>query len=435
MKRVLVISYYWPPAGSVSVLRTLKIVKYLRQYGWEPIVYVPANAHYDYIDHGGLKDIPSAIEILRGTILEPFSIFRLITGRQKNEPIDNLLSVQNKKPSIIEFFAIWIRANLFIPDARALWIRVSVLRLTKYLRKNPVHAILTDGPPHTNTIIGYHLSRKFSLPWLADFQDPWTQVDYLQDFPLTNWAKRRHEAMEQKVFTQASRITIASPTWKKDIEAIGAKNVDVVYYGYDEADFASIKRSKRNDQFSIFHGGLLGYDRFPKTFFESISSLVQMDKDFSEKLCLTLAGKVDYRIIEYLESVGLMKHTHLLGFISRQEVLQNEVNADLLLLPLNKAANSRGRLPGKLYEYLRSGTPILSLGLIDSDVSTILAQTSCGVCLSYEDQTGIKEFLHRVFHENEVLKMNHGKVKEYSNLKQTRRVAQHLDDIIAANNE
>lgn len=428
LKRVLIISYHWPPSGSISVLRTLKITKYLRKNGWEPVLYIPSNATYDYLDEEGQNDIPKNLEVLKGPIIEPFDLFRLVTGRQKNEPIDNLLSVKSQNPSYVEKFAIWLRANLFIPDARFLWIRPSVKNLSQYLKRNTIQAIFTDGPPHTNTMIGFHLSKRYNIPWLADFQDPWTQVDYLQEFPLTGWAKKIHERMEAKVFRQASLITIASPRWKTDLEKIGAQNVHVINFGFDEDDFSKLSPQVDNSKFVIFHGGLLGYDRFPKDFFEVLSE-IDLECLKNKVLEIRLAGKIDYRIKSFLDDGPLKNSVRYEGFIPRRQVLQHLLNADLLLLPLNKGHNNAGRLPGKLYEYLRSFTPILMFGPENSDAADILKQSKAGFHCDYNDKEKIKTLLIQLMSQTSQPKPNIDYIMKLSNASQTERLAGFLNRI------
>ena len=203
MKRVLIISYHWPPSGGVGVLRCLKFSKYLRQFGWEPVVYIPMNANYLLRDDSNRKDIPDNIEILRHSIREPFGLFKLVSGRKKDDPADPV-HVRQKK-SFIDNFAIWVRGNFFIPDARCLWIKPSVRYLKRYLKDHPVEAIFTDGPPHTNTVIGQRLSSELGIPWLADFQDPWTQVDYYKLYKIGKLADRRHKTLEQQAFKTGCR--------------------------------------------------------------------------------------------------------------------------------------------------------------------------------------------------------------------------------------
>ena len=428
MKKVLIISYYWPPAGGIGVLRNLKLVKYFREFGWEPVVYVPSNAHYPYLDEGNFKDIPSNLTVLTHSIIEPFTLFKLISGRKKSESINNIVQVKNKKSSFVDTFGIWVRGNFFIPDARAMWIKPSVKYLSKYIKENKIDTIFTDGPPHTNTYIGYKLSKKFNIPWLADFQDPWTQVDYYKDMKISFMANKKHHKMEQNVFKQAKKITIASPTWKEDLESIGAKNVDVLYYGYDEDDFHTLIKIEDKSEFVIVHAGLLGSDRCPDSFLEQLAQFLKENKEYH--IQLKLAGQVDYVVKEKIKEVGLDEVTQYLGTIPRADSLQLVVNADLLLLPLNKADNAKGRIPGKLFEYLRSNNQILAFGPEDSDVAGILKSTNRGICVEYEDSKSCISFLKSCLEKTVELPKDKDRINQYSNRELTQKVACWLDEII-----
>ncbi len=422
MKRVLVISYYWPPAGGVSVLRSLKIVKYLREFGWEPVVYKPSNAHYPYLDEGGTTDVPPDLEIIEYPIVEPFRLFKKFTGRSNNDSLNNITNIQDSKSSWKDKLGIWVRGNFFIPDARSLWIRPSVRILSKYILENPIDAIFTDGPPHTNTYIGYRLSRKHSIPWLADFQDPWTQIDYYKLMSISPIADGIHKRMEQKCLKQASKITIASPSWKRDLESIGAKNVDVIYYGYDESDFSHISK-KESSEFKIVHIGLLGKDRDP---FFAIKTIANEVND--RMVVLQLAGQVDHDVLNQFKLIENLKVENL-GPIPRKLALQMAMNADLLLLPINKADNSLGRLPGKLYEYLRTQNLILALGPTHCDAAEIIKKTNTGYCLDYEDEEGLRNFVINTIKSKNKRHVNFTVISSYSNYNQTGKVAKYLDQI------
>ncbi|MEQ8473577.1 MAG: hypothetical protein RIC35_20435 [Marinoscillum sp.] len=424
MKKVLVISYYWPPSGGVSVLRSLKTVKYLRSFGWDPIVYVPSNAHYPYKDTSGFRDIPEGLKIIKRPILEPFSIFKWLTGRSKSEPLNSIVQVRSKKQGFLDKFSIWVRGNFFIPDARSLWVRPSVRYLSKYLLENDIDAIFTDGPPHTNTRIGCLLAKKFSIPWLADFQDPWTQVDYYKMLLIGNRAHKIHSQMEQEVFSQANKITIASPTWAKDLEEIGAENVNVIFYGYDEPDFNKLESHKSKEYFDIVHIGLLGIDRNPEIFLQVLEKIKT-----NVPVRIRLAGQVDYSILERLNSISNVTVDHL-GTLKRSDALQMAMDANLLLLPLNQAHNAKGRLPAKLYEYLRTYNPILALGPTDSDAAKIITTCESGKCFSYEDYSSIESYILKLMDNKITFKPNTSKVSFYSNENQTRLLATYLDQIV-----
>lgn len=430
MKKVLIVTYYWPPAGGISLHRCLKFAKYLQRFGWEPVVFTAKDAQYPYFDESNFKDIPEGITILKYPIVEPFNLFKKLSGRKKEESLNNIVHVRDKKGSWIDDAAIWIRGNFFIPDARALWIKPSVKFLLSYLKENPIDAVLSDGPPHTNTRIAYHLSKKLNIPFLADFQDPWSQVDYYQLMKLTPWADRRHKQMEQEVFAQADKITIASPAWKEDLEAIGAQNVDVIYWGYDEDDFKELEQ-ELDKEFTITHTGLLGYDRLPDGLFIALKEMVEEVPGFAADLRIQLAGQIDYSVLEMLEGLRLKKNLINRGTIARKQVLQLMVNSQLLLLPLNKAANAKGRLPGKLYEYLRARRPVLGLGPRDSDAAGILTDTAAGEVFEYADTAEIKSWVliaYRKYKEGQLQNCS-GPIATYAVSEQTRKVAAYLNQI------
>jgi len=431
MQRVLIISYYWPPSGGVGVLRCLKFVKYLHNFGWEPVVYSPFNANYLLRDNTNFKDIPEDVELLKGPIVEPFSAYKFLSGRKKDDPTDPV-HVRNKK-HFIDNFAIWVRGNFFIPDARCLWIRPSVRYLKKYLKEHPVDAIFTDGPPHTNTLIGMKLSSELGIPWLADFQDPWTQADYYQRYKIMYWANKRHHRLEQKVFQTAGKITIASPSWAKNLEQIGARNVGVIYYGYDEDDFK--KRVPVPDpDFTIVHTGQLGFDRNPDVLFHVLKELKNELAGFAAHLKLVFAGNIDFSVKKEIVENGLGENFCDQGFVTRDRALQLNMNARLLLLPLNKSGNADGRIPGKLFENLRTGRPILCLGPSDSDVARIIETCRAGICLSYYDRDQIKKFLTTQY-EQFLAGKNYSKpcnIAHFSNEEQTRVLSQYLNQLVGS---
>ncbi len=429
LKKVLIITYYWPPSGGVGVHRCLKFAKYLRHYGWEPIIYTAKNANYPYFDETNFKDIPEGITILKHKIIEPFSAFKLLSGRKKDDS-SNPVYVRDKKQSIIDKLAIWIRGNFFIPDARSLWINPSIKFLSKYINENHIDAILSDGPPHTNTAIACKLSKKYNIPWLADFQDPWTQVDYYKLLKLTKYADKKHKKMEQEAFKTASKITIASPTWKNDIEKIGAKNVDVIYWGFDEDDFKN-RKIEQSNKFIISHSGQLGFDRMPDIFLKVLHDLKNEIKDFNNNLQINLAGNVDYSVIDCIKSNNLIENTTLFGNINRQKALDLTINSNVLLLPLNKAENAMGRIPGKLFECIASRKQILCLGPNNSDVYKIIEPLNCGKSFEYNDYIGIKNYISKQYAEY-LSKTNctiNSNIELYSVNNQTKKIAEYLFEI------
>lgn len=429
MKRVLVITYHWPPSGGVTVLRCLKLVKYLREFGWEPVVFTARDAKYQFEDPSNFKDVPDGLEVVRVTAPEPTNLFKRLTGRKRETPLLSITATSADQRSRWDALGVWVRGNFFIPDARALWIRPSVRHLSHYLKDHPVDAIFTDGPPHTNTVIGLRLAQRFNLPWLADFQDPWTQVDYYADMRIGKRADRIHRALEQAVFHTASKISIASPTWAKELESIGARHVEVLPYGYDEDDFTDYAPSADPAHFTLFHGGLLGTDRNPVGLWEALRRMLTDSEELRSRLCIRLAGSVDVEVRRQLAASGLDPYTQYLGTLPRTSVIEEIGRANVLLLPVNRAANAAGRIPGKLFELLRAGKPILSFSDTPGDVDSFIAKHNAGITTGYEDTEAICNFLNAQLASEASLR-NTAHLVLLSNRALAAQVAGWLDEIV-----
>ncbi len=431
-KKVLIISYYWPPCGGIGVLRCLKIAKYLRHFGWEPIVFTAEDAHYPNIDYSNDKDIPDGITILKQKIWEPYHIYKWITGKKKDANVNNVFYTKSEKAGLAHQFSVWIRSNFFIPDARKFWIQPSVKFLLQYLDENPVDAIFSNGPPHSNTRIATLLKQKTGIPFLADFQDPWTQVDYYQLLHLTKWADDKHHRLEQDVFKHADAVSIVSPTWKNDLKEIGAKNVSVIPWGYDQDDFKNIKR-QIDEKFTLTHLGIMGYDRNPSVLFKVLKDLIEEVEDFENDVEIKLVGQVDFSVLEAIQLNGIEGILNLVGSVSRSEALQLCCNSNLLLLLLNQQSNALGRIPGKLFEYLAARRPIIVLGAEESDATTIVLESKGGVGANYEDYDKIKKIIIDYYQQYKTGNLQNpvnSHIQQYSNQSLTKKVAALLDSII-----
>jgi len=432
LKKVLLIAYYWPPCGGIGVLRCLKIAKYLRQFGWEPIIFTAKDAHYPSIDESNFKDIPDDLTVLRQKIWEPYHIYKFITGQSPKANVNNVFYVKDKDLGWTHRLSVWIRSNFFIPDARALWIRPSVRYLINYLKDNPVDAIFSDGPPHSNTRIATLLTQKTGIPWLADFQDPWTQIDYYQLLSLTGWGDRRHRRMEQEAFRAADKITIVSPTWKENLEELGAENVSVIPWGYDPDDYPD-EKPPVGQKFTLTHLGIMGYDRNPVVLFEVLQKLCDEVEGFRQNLEIQLVGQVDFSVKEAYEKASLAENVTLVGSVPRAEALQLTLSSPILLLLLNQQPNANGRIPGKLFEYLAAKRPIFCLGPTDSDVANILRETNSGETCAYEDAVAIKTILRKLyqqFQKGTLQQAVDSQIEQYSIRTLTGKIAGFLDEIV-----
>lgn len=223
MKKVLVITYYWPPSGGAGVQRWLKFVKYLRLYGWEPVVYTPSNPELPVTDNSLLNEIPDGLTVLKHPLWEPYQLYKRFSGRSEN--INTGFLTEKGVTGWKEKLSVWVRGNFFIPDARKFWIKPSVKFLSGYLEKNQIHAIVSSGPPHSMHLIALSLKKKFNLPWLADFRDPWTGIDYYNDLMLTGYADRKHHKMEQEVLQKADAIVSVGYDMSRNFEKVDRKSV------------------------------------------------------------------------------------------------------------------------------------------------------------------------------------------------------------------
>lgn len=432
MKKVLIISYYWPPSGGIGVLRCLKIAKYLRDFGWEPVIFTAEDAHYPSYDEGNFKDIPEGVTVLKGAIFEPYTWYKKFTSLPKDANANTALAVADKKQDFRHDLSVWIRSNFFIPDARAFWIAPSVKFLLKYIKENKIDAIFSDGPPHSNTMIACRLKEKTGIPWLADFQDPWTQIDYYQRLKLMDWADKKHHRLEQRAFRAADKTTIVSPTWKKDLEKIGAKNVSVLVWGYDQDDFDSLK-IPLDDKLTLTHSGLLSHDRHPQALFAAMAELKKEISDFSSTFCLQLIGQIDAQVKESIKKEGVEDMVTIILQVPRQKSLEYIAASQVALLLLNQAENVMGRIPGKLFEYLACKRPILCLGPEQSDVDILIKNAKAGCSIDYPEKENLKKYLKNLYFEFKkegFIKSTTQNIEQYTNRKLTQKVAQLLDEIV-----
>jgi len=393
-RKVLIITYYWPPSGGSGVQRWLKFVKYLREFGWEPIVYTPENPEFPAIDPSLEKDIPNGIEVLRRPIWEPYSLYKRLTGRKKTDQLGAGFASEKKGIGKTEQLSRWIRGNIFIPDARRFWIRPSVRYLKQWLKQHPVDTIVSTGPPHSMHLIALRLKEELGIPWLADFRDPWTNIDFYEDLLPGKRADRLHHELEKKVITTADIVTVVSPTMQKEFEASYQANIHTLTNGFDEEDLHDVEPLPTMDsRFSIAHIGTMNASRKPETLFKVIADLSRDGTINPSNFVLRLIGRVDYSITELIQKYQLESVVELIPYVPHQEVIRWQKGASCLLLLLNQSQNAKGILPGKFFEYMASKVPILCLGPEDSDAAGILAQTHTGVCLEYDDEQTLKDYL------------------------------------------
>ncbi len=392
MKRVLIISYYWPPSGGAGVQRWLKFSKYLRDFGWEPVIYTPENPEYPEIDESLFKDIPIGTEVIKRPIWEPYNAYRRFTGQKKEEKIQAGFLSEKKRNPLFEIISVWIRGNFFIPDARRFWIKPSIRFLIKYLAAHPVNAIVSTGPPHSMHLIALGLKKKLNIPWLADFRDPWTTIDFYHQLHLTRQADKKHHHLEKAVLSGADRVTIISRNCALDLNSLFPRKYDVITNGFDPDDF-NFPEQKVTRTFELTHIGSMNRDRNPGLLWEVLAEICSENEGFSNDLRLRFIGKCDVALSQSLEKYGLSSRTEKIGYMSHDEVLKESAGSQVLLLLLNNTPNVMGIVTGKVFEYLATRRPIFCIGPTTGDCARIIHEAQAGVTCDFNDKTSMKTAL------------------------------------------
>lgn len=438
MKKVLVITYYWPPNGSSGVQRWLKFAKYLKEFGWEPIIYTPENPEIISLDESLLKDV-QGLQVIRTPIWEPYSFYKKFTGQPANTSLSTGFLKEKKVTSLSEKISVWIRGNFFIPDARRFWIKPSVRFLCDWLKNNPVEAMVSTGPPHSMHLIARGVKKKTGIPWLADFRDPWTNIDFAGELMLSPIAKKIHEKMEASVLKLSDKIVVIGNEMEKESEhllraqngdSISREKIAVITNGYDEEDLpvTSVEPGKK---FSIVSMGSLVKTRNPEIFWKILSHLIKENKKFAEDLEVKLIGKTDYVVREAITRYGLENCVSYIDYVPHEKVIPLLQSAQVLLLPLNNTRNAKGIVTGKLFEYLAVRRPILCIGPQDGDAASILEDTNAGTIVDFNDELKMRNTILEYYdlHQAGKLVSRSGGIEKYSRKNLTQKLSEELNKL------
>lgn len=382
--KVLIITYYWPPAGGSGVQRWLKFVKYLQDFNVVPVVYTVDKPNYVLLDETLQKEIPKNIEILKQAIWEPNNIF----SKFKNNQHQTSAGFLNPNPSFFERKLQYIRANYFIPDARKYWVKPSVKYLSDYLKYNKTDVIITTGPPHSLHLIGLELQKQSGVKWIADFRDPWTDIDYFHQLPLSNKSKQKHLILEKEVLKSADSVLVVSETMKENYKRFNS-NIQVITNGFDGN--ISQKKVDLDDKFTITHIGMMNADRNPTILWKVLRELVNEDTHFASDLQIKLIGKSATEIYNSIKENKIENYIQFIGYLPHQKVMDHQRSSQVLLLVVNNVPSAKGIITGKIFEYLQAKRPILAIGPVDGDLATIIENTNSGIVIDFKDDENLKK--------------------------------------------
>lgn len=424
--KVLIITYYWPPGSGPGVQRWLKFVKYLSDFGWNATVLTVQNGSYPSKDSSLEEEIPFGVEVHKTFALEPFRIFNLLTGKKGNDsPVG--MGDMHKSKSTFTKVGLWIRANYFIPDARMGWNSFAYKKATELLSSNEFNVVITTGPPHSTHLIGEKLQQRFNIKWIADFRDPWTTIYYNDKLPRTRKSNQKDKTLETRVLNNADTVLTVSPGLADEL-SVESKRVEVLYNGFDEDDYSLV--AKGVTTFDLCYIGNYKENQNVEALWDSVAELIQEDVEFANDFRLKLTGNVTPSIKSIL-SEKLPNHFYSYPFVKHKEAVRLMKEAGMLLFIIPKAERNHLILTGKIFEYLASGTPMLSIGPVAGNASAIVHTCEQASMISYDNKHEIKAALSKGYKDwkNGVKRTVSKHVQEYSRKGQTKRLAEILNSL------
>jgi glycosyltransferase involved in cell wall biosynthesis len=423
-KRVLIITYYWPPSGGSGVQRWLKFAKYLPECGWDPVIFTPENPDFDLKDESLTKEISDQIEVIKFPIWEPYQLFSKVKRKSKTHP-GRLL--EQKEKGFLEKAAIWMRANFLLPDPRIFWVKPSVKFLMELASSGQFQAVITTGPPHSMHLIGRDLKRKTGLAWVADFRAPWSQWEFLDTLPMAGIIRKRHLQLEQSVLREADAVITISPTFQLDLEKIAKRKIHLLTNGYDPSDIPAdfAPKSKENGKLHLVYSGVIDSIRNPIPLLKALKEEFQGE---NEEVKMTFVGKVSEQVKEFVGGDSWLSSCVVFaGYVSHREVFDFYSEADALVLILTDTKNAKGNIPGKLFEYMATGIPVFALGDPEGDSAQLIMQAEGGKVIRHEDFVGI-QFVLRELMDGKGQLGRAPKIDKFSRSSLTLDLAQILDE-------
>jgi len=390
--KILLITYYWPPSGGPGVQRWLKLVKYLTRLGWQITVYTPSNPESGEHDESLLADVPNMVRVLKHRIFEPLALYHRLMGKRKGVGV-GLLSKEGGKKGILHRLMLWVRANLFVPDARCCWVRPSVHFLRRFLHDAPHDVVVTTGPPHSMHLIGLGLKRATGIAWVADFRDPWVNIDYHQHLPLSTRTRARHIVLEREVVEHADAVSIVADGMRDDFVAYHIQRLVTIFNGFDAEDFATSTPLEDTAQFRLVYAGSMNADRNPNILWQVLHEMKLAGQITPASFRVELVGVCDASVTASIREWELEDIVLQRKSIAHNKVAQLLCGASMLLLCVNRAPTSKAILTGKLFEYLASGRPILAIAPKEGEAAQLLARTQCGRAFDTNDAKELKEYL------------------------------------------
>lgn len=437
MKKVLIITYYWPPAGGPGVQRVLKFTKYLPMYGWEPIILTVKNGNFPAIDKSLSAEIPKDTIVFSLPILEPHAIYSKLLGKDSSDAIPVAVLAEKENLSFKKKLMHWIRLNIFIPDARIGWYWKASRYAKSLLKERNIDLILVSSPPHSLQLIGIKLKKVSGLPLISDFRDPWTDVHYLQNLKRLRIARYIDCRFEKKVLEQATVITTVSPSLLRSlkIKAPGS-TFKVIFNGFDPEDFSELQDSDNKGKFTLAYIGNFKANQNIPSLWQALQEISTELPDFSKNFNLAITGKLNPEIEHSITQYGLERFLRYEDYVAHEEAIKRMANASALLFIIPQAKNNEGILTGKLFDYLNTNRPFLSIGPPKGDAAVILDKTKSGPMFDYEDKEGTKTYIKNLYSlwindKLDTVRPNMNDVRKFDRKLLTKELAELMDSLLS----
>ena len=424
MTKVLVITYYWPPAGGPGVQRWLSFVKYLPGFEIEPIVLIPEGADYPILDASLSDEVPDSIEIHKLKIKEPYTVARFFLGSKARTMSSGIL--KESGGNLAERLALWIRGNFFIPDARKSWVKSAIRKASQIVADGDIGTVITTGPPHSIHLIGLGLKKQLGLNWIADFRDPWTSIGYHSKLRLTKSSQRKHKELESQVLNGADKLITTSRTTAEEFAKLTNSPIAVITNGFDST--MERRESDLDEYFSLSFIGSLLSRRNPLNLWYSLAEIVKENKDFKEVLKIKLIGVVSDQVLSTIKELGLDGFIQLVPYVEHKKAIEFQRQSQVLLLLEIDSEETRGIIPGKLFEYMAARRPILAIGPRNWEAGELVEQTGTGKYFLYADLNAIKSQILQWFHlyKSKQLDIEENSIEQYTRKALSKSLAEEI---------
>ncbi|NQW30747.1 MAG: hypothetical protein HQ472_09580 [Ignavibacteria bacterium] len=434
MKNVLIVAYHFPPGGGPGVQRVLKHVTYLRQFGWNPIVLTVLNGDFPARDESLLKKIPSDVVVIRTKIIEPYSLYRKFIGG-KGASIDvNVNKTADQRTGFKEKFAEWIRATFFIPDARIGWLPTAKKSALKAITDYKISAVYSSSPPYTCALIARSIKRKTGLPWVAGFRDPWT--NFLTTPERWFVPAMIDKKLERTVFEEADAVESAWQGITEDAlqkyPHLNREKFHHVPNGYDSSDFPVVQY-QRTDKFTITYTGSLYGHRNPASFLAALELLNKSGVLDVNKVSLRFVGRFGAEVDAMLQSTLFAPAVDRIQYVPHEKSIEYALTSDALLIIVDDTKESAEIVPGKVYEYLGAGRPIIGIAPKGSAIERLVHGVNAGRCTNQDDVSGLAEIISNLYkhwkNNTNAFERNETEIEKFERKQSAEQLARILDKV------